>query len=409
MLTLRRFRDAALGTTVAFAALASIAPASAASGNQSNWQQSFMGCAAGAAPFFEQTIMREGTKARPLMKIGTMQAWSVPGDDGKPQLQLTTEDGLTIIGRVLGPQGEDISAALLATVPNIPAKDVSARPAGAPVFGSPVSASPATETAAPVTTEASTVVEAATTVPVAGAAVSDSGMTEVGPLAAALAKTAVRPIAAATDTPAWDKRAAAPQPAKEAASTYEVRLPNAAQTPDELLEQTTKFAIWFSLGNPKPGVPVVYMMADPTCPFCAEATRQLRPYIDQGTLDVRLVPMPILSMDAFTTMMSIIQPGQPHIDFLEHEAAYGSSAESPIKMLDPSEFDEQLKAGLYRNAMWFKKNKIGAVPFFLYRDAAGVQTGKGMEGFSPETFLQAAPLPVEPLPQQTAATNREGQ
>lgn len=62
---------------------------------------------------------QEAAKVRPLMQISGMNAWAVPTADGGQQVALTTPDGLTIYGRIVGPQGEDISAALLATTPTV--------------------------------------------------------------------------------------------------------------------------------------------------------------------------------------------------------------------------------------------------------------------------------------------------
>ena len=388
----------AVMATVAQAKAETITP------DDGNWRESFLGCAATSSPFYEKTLFSQASDARPIMKIGDLQAWSALDENGKPELRLTTEDGLTIIGRVIGPQGEDISGALLATVPTVRGKQ--AAPASAEV----VSAPPGPLVApAPVTT-------AAITAPAVAPAAEPATplVTDVGPLTRALAKTTATTApstAPQAASPAWETaKATVPETAPKATPSTEasptIELPPAAQTPEQLLMQTTNYAVWFSLGNanPAPNTPVVYFMADPQCPFCAEATRQLQPYIEQGKIDVRLVPMPVLGMNSFTTMMSIIQGGKPHEDFIAHEASVASSATSPVMMLEPAQFNEDLKVALYRNAMWFKKNKVGAVPFFIYRDANGVQTVRGMDGFDPVAFANALPLPK---PTSVAAANTE--
>ena len=379
------------------------------------WKQSFIGCAAGSTPFFEASIFADDAQARPLVKIGDMQAWSVLDENGEPELRLTTEDGLTIIGRVIGPQGEDISGALLGTVPTVEAPpstalletaDEQRATNTASIDGAATSAPPAIDTVLQTAEPAVPNVAAeppATPAPASSmAATSTAFGADVGPLAQALAATAApaqspTPLqtTAAEAAPAWDQ----PQPVAQTqpeASPDQIVLPPAAQTPEQLLMQTSEYAVWFSLGERGDDIPVVYMMVDPLCPYCAEAVKQLAPHIESGKLDVRLVPMPILSMDSFTTMVSLIQGGNPAEDFLAHELAFGTSKPHEIDLLAPEEFDEQLKTALYRNAMWFKKNQIGAVPFFIYRDATGVQTVRGLDGFSPEAMLKADPMPMPP-------------
>ncbi|WP_448329433.1 hypothetical protein [Sulfitobacter sp. M13] len=82
-----------------------------------SWKEGFAGCT-GTSPFIETMITTADPDVRPLMKIGEMQAWAIKDENGNPATALTTEDGLTIVGRIIGPQGEDITAALLATVPD---------------------------------------------------------------------------------------------------------------------------------------------------------------------------------------------------------------------------------------------------------------------------------------------------
>ncbi|NKB80202.1 hypothetical protein HED50_24060 [Ochrobactrum oryzae] len=83
------------------------------------WQQNFVGCSVSSSPYTTQVLFKDASKVRPLMQIAGMNAWAVPTADGGQQIALTTPDGLTIYGRIVGPQGEDISAALLATTPTV--------------------------------------------------------------------------------------------------------------------------------------------------------------------------------------------------------------------------------------------------------------------------------------------------
>ena len=101
----------------AFALIMLVGTASISHAQDHSWKEGFAGCT-GTSPFIETMISTTDPDVRPLMKIGEMQAWAIKDENGNPATALTTEDGLTIVGRIIGPQGEDITAALLATVPD---------------------------------------------------------------------------------------------------------------------------------------------------------------------------------------------------------------------------------------------------------------------------------------------------
>ena len=105
----------------AFALIVLVGTASIGHAQDHSWKEGFAGCT-GTSPFIETMISTTDPDVRPLMKIGEMQAWAIKDENGNPATALTTEDGLTIVGRIIGPQGEDITAALLATVPDPNAK-----------------------------------------------------------------------------------------------------------------------------------------------------------------------------------------------------------------------------------------------------------------------------------------------
>ena len=76
------------------------------------WQEGFIGCGV-SSPYLQEKLSPD---SKPLMKIAGLQAWSVERN-GEKQIILTSEDGLTIEGSIFGPEGQDITKALLAMSP----------------------------------------------------------------------------------------------------------------------------------------------------------------------------------------------------------------------------------------------------------------------------------------------------
>lgn len=187
-------------------------------------------------------------------------------------------------------------------------------------------------------------------------------------------------------------------------------MPPAAQTPEQLLDQATQFSVWFSAGTPKPGARVAYFLADPLCPHCAEATRKVAPLVESGDLDLRVILMPITGKEAYAAAVSIIQSGDVGTNFLAHEKAHMTSKASPLTLIDPSEYDANVTAAMARNIMWFRKNQMRSVPFWIYPTAAGVKTAVGPIDPSvlDEAVALADPAATEPAAPIEAASVTEG-
>lgn len=136
--------------TIASAAIVLFGSVSVGFAQEDGWKE---GVATNLGSSFsrEALISRTDPNALELMRIGTMQAWAVEDQTGNLTTALTTQDGLTIIGRIIGPRGEDITAALLATVPKRTDDHIAAispLPAATPTSPDPVNE---TITSAPIT------------------------------------------------------------------------------------------------------------------------------------------------------------------------------------------------------------------------------------------------------------------
>ncbi|QOF75201.1 thioredoxin fold domain-containing protein (plasmid) [Aminobacter sp. SR38] len=367
------------------------------------WQQNFVGCSVSSSPYTTQVLFKDAAKVRPLMQISGMNAWAVPTADGGQQIALTTPDGLTIYGRIVGPQGEDISAALLATRPTVTPEPSPFDPQ------SPVTTS-TTSTQAPA--------NITRTVPGDGAAaqIAASPTVQAAPPTAqpspAPAQEQAAPVKKPADTQAADsatesKQAQAPviqptQPAPAAGSTPPLvgaqpqqqaqaanppqqmasigsqtvpDVPKAASI-DQLMQQAQDFAMWFPANKPKPGSPLVYVFVDPTCPHCAWSFEHLKPRIDDSTIDLRIIMAPILSAEAAQIAASIMHQEDIPTTLRDQLASVIGSGK-PAPKVDPKNFDKAVVAAMQRNVDWMRLNGVPGTPFYLYRTKEGAQFAFG--------------------------------
>jgi thiol:disulfide interchange protein DsbG len=299
-----------------------------------------------------------------------MQAWAVEQDDGTEQFALTTEDGLTIYGKVVGPQGEDISGALLSTLPAGGQKDVveNNAPAGKSAAAEHPQPSQPQQTGA----------AAAVSEPPAAAPTSEQEpqttpsqqQTAANPSAPALGSNVSQGPEQAIAQPEAEPRRMA------SVGSQNVENVPTAQSMDELVAQAKDFTMWFPIGNPKENAPTFYFLADPTCPHCAWAIDGLRSKIESGDIDLRVILTPIRSIEAFNISASILHSENVAQTYLSHEHSITGSG-TPVTQSDPSEFDENVLQALRRNVLWMRQNGIKGVPFFIYRTADGPQFAFG--------------------------------
>lgn len=348
------------------------------------WQQNFVGCSTSASPYVSDVLFKDTTATRPLMKISGMQAWSVPDGKGGQQLAMTTDEGLTIYGRVVGPQGEDISGALLATsatvAPASPAQlktDLQIAPSQNQIASStlvPNRSTPRAPTAQEVVdplrpaAPAQPVTSPSNMAPPVPAAT--AGAASPVPVAPAVPTAPVQPSAAPVAPAAEGSNSTPPAPGAQAGigSQTVLNVPKASNL-DELIQQAETFAMWAPMNNPKPDAPVVYMFVDPTCPHCAWSLDHLEPKIRDGSVALRMIMAPILSEEALHIGISIIQNDNPPEALLQQaKLAIGSKGKA-VNRLDPTQYDQRVKDGISRNVQWMRANGIPGVPFYLYRTA----------------------------------------
>jgi protein-disulfide isomerase len=126
-------------------------------------------------------------------------------------------------------------------------------------------------------------------------------------------------------------------------------------------------AAWFSVGAGD--APVLYMLADPQCPFCHKAWQEIRPMIMSREISVRVILVAGLqgSEPRSISILSRDEPGRAWF------AGEGSTKSMPIAP-PPGSNSEEFQRGrgyLNTNMTFMEKHNLDATPFFFTFDKEG--------------------------------------
>lgn len=288
-------------------------------------------------PYIQKFLFEDSIKTSRLFKMDGFQVWTVQLPNQNPETVLTSKDGILIRGKIIGPDGQDISGSFTGMTP--------AASAGSNVPDS-------------------TAMQAAQTAP---AVQSQQSVPQTAPQ-----NNVQQPATAEADpqgapTTTFD--------AAQASGMNDASIPLAKDLA-EFRQQADDFSMWIQANKFKPGSPVLYMFADPRCPWCARSFVELKPYLDRGDIELRIIPTPILSRISFQLAVTFIHEKNPGEAFIKHsdEIISGSPERAPMP---DSDMDQKVVSGMERNVKWVRKNGIRQVPFFLYKDDKGDQVLAG--------------------------------
>ncbi len=345
------------------------------------WQQNFVGCSTSSSPYATEILFQDADKVRPLMQIAGMNAWAVSDGKGGQQLALTTPDGLTIYGRVVGPQGEDISGALLGTTPTMkPTELTEALPkqplsrSFQPAGQQQAVAGQAGNLEQPVIAQQQQQQQSAIAQAVGQQDLKNRPMTSQGDGSIPALPLPGTGMAGSAATVPVTGGAVSTTPG--IGSQTVLNVPQASNL-EQLMKQAEEYAMWFPMNEPKPGAPLVYMFVDPTCPHCAWSLEHLDPKIRDGSVNVRAILAPILSEEAFHIGMSIMHSDNIPESLLQQAKLAIGSKGTPVKRIDPAQYDERVKQGIARNVQWMRANGVPGVPFYLFRTNQKVEFAFG--------------------------------
>ncbi|MCW3782549.1 hypothetical protein [Defluviimonas salinarum] len=136
-----------------------------------------------------------------------------------------------------------------------------------------------------------------------------------------------------------------------------------------LIETIRKDAFWFAVGASD--APVVYAFIDPQCPYCAKSIRNLRPDVEGGRLQLRVILAPLISKTSPASIAGILLSDDPVGAFWEHEILYAERGASDLVKRDFSELPATMNQGLKKNYDIVVDNKLPGVPFFAWSTAEG--------------------------------------
>lgn len=159
--------------------------------------------------------------------------------------------------------------------------------------------------------------------------------------------------------------------------------------PDDLylLDQMRHEGFWFAVGETQ--APVVYAFIDPTCPYCARAIVNLKPEIDNGSLQLRVLLAPAINQSAAPLIAAILTAEDPIAAFMTHEAEYAERGSSSLRDVDFGELPPAMNDGVKANYDMIVDNGLPGVPFFAYETLDGIKFLSGVP--QPGQFSQALP------------------
>lgn len=136
-----------------------------------------------------------------------------------------------------------------------------------------------------------------------------------------------------------------------------------------LLRDLSDATMWFGIGDQE-ALPV-YMIYDPSCPFCARALQNLEGRIASGDIHLRVILVPAISQDSLALVAAILDtenPAETLIANARHITAAGRSAIDPV---DPASIDPRILNGVILNVEIMQEHGIPGVPFFGWHDGSG--------------------------------------
>jgi thiol:disulfide interchange protein DsbG len=120
------------------------------------------------------------------------------------------------------------------------------------------------------------------------------------------------------------------------------------------------------------GPHVITIFFDANCPYCHELYLALRPKIGKNGLEIRWVPVAVLTPSSVTKAAAILQAGDRLQAFRENENAYGKGPTGQGGGIAPAaEVSSATSAILNANNALLAATRSPGVPTLLYRNKQG--------------------------------------
>lgn len=135
---------------------------------------------------------------------------------------------------------------------------------------------------------------------------------------------------------------------------------------------------WFSVG--KVGAPVIYIVVDPTCPFCSRALTDMENAVKSGQAELRIVIAPLLSPKSSETIAGILLSDDPDAALFENARARADGQGKTVTPRNLTDLPQDVQADLMHNRQNVIDLGINQIPFFAWETANGYKTLAGVPG-----------------------------
>ncbi|MDY0029830.1 MAG: thiol:disulfide interchange protein DsbG [Pseudobdellovibrionaceae bacterium] len=149
--------------------------------------------------------------------------------------------------------------------------------------------------------------------------------------------------------------------APDLANPQEV-LRSAAKSKAEQLYDSVQSANWIQLGDKS--APAIYTFIDPECPHCHDLIDDFRKssYLDRGFVQLRLIPVGVLSEKSLAEAAYLIASPNPQKDLFNH-----LDGKENALLVDKNTNTQSVQ----RNMQIMQDWKLDVTPFSVYKDVGG--------------------------------------
>lgn len=135
----------------------------------------------------------------------------------------------------------------------------------------------------------------------------------------------------------------------------------------EFLRELEVGTMWFGVGRDD-ALPI-YMVYDPSCPFCARAVQNLEPRIVAGEIQLRIIMAPAVSQSSLGLASAILADADPVGALLENSSRIARGGQPSMDPVDPATLDQALLEGIAINIDMLERHNVPGVPFFGWADS----------------------------------------
>lgn len=117
-----------------------------------------------------------------------------------------------------------------------------------------------------------------------------------------------------------------------------------------------------------------YVFSDPNCPYCHLFWQRIRPWVDNGTVQLRHLLVGIIGEDSPNKAAAILNADNPEQAFVVNEKRFSKGGITPAK-----DISNETHGQLMTNLMLMRKLGLRGTPGIAYRDDKGhVQFWRGV-------------------------------